>query len=89
MVPARQSVTETQEYQNNEILSAWGDTISQFTSAMDNMERFDLVDGTQVPAFGDIASAALVEGAVNRVAVQGDDPETVAQEQAEAMRDEV
>jgi multiple sugar transport system substrate-binding protein len=89
MVPARQSVTETQEYQNNEILSAWGDTISQFTSAMDNMERFDLVDGTQVPEFGDIASAALVEGAVNRVAVQGDDPETVAQEQAEAMRDEV
>lgn len=89
MVPARQSVTETEEYLDNEILSAWGDTISEFTAAMDNMERFDLVDGTQVPAFGDIASAALVEEAVNRVAVQGDDPETVAQEQAEAMRDEI
>lgn len=87
MVPARESITETDEYLDNEILSAWSDTISQFTEAMDTMERFDLVDGTQLPQFGELASANLVSTAVNRVAVQGDDPETVATEQAEEMRD--
>lgn len=87
MVPARESVTETDEYLDNEILSAWSDTISQFTEAMDTMERFDLVDGTQLPEFGELASANLVSTAINRVAVQGEDPETVAQEQADEMRD--
>lgn len=86
MVPARQSVTETDEYQDHEVLSAWSDTISEFTEAMETMERFDLVDGTQLPEFGEIAANNLVATAVNRVAVQGDDPETVAEEQAEEMR---
>lgn len=89
MIPARTSVTETDAYRDNEILSAWSDTISQFTDAMDNMERFDLVEGTLIPEFGDIISQNLVAEAVNRVVIQGDDPQTVANETADRMREVV
>lgn len=89
MIPARTSVTETDAYRDNEILSAWSDTISQFTDAMDNMERFDLVEGTLIPEFGNIISQNLVSEAVNRVAIQGDDPQTVANETADRMREVV
>lgn len=87
MIPARTSVTETDQYRDNEILSAWSDTISQFTDAMDNMERFDLVEGTLIPEYGNITSQNLVAEAVNRVVIQGDDPQTVADEQAQRMRE--
>jgi multiple sugar transport system substrate-binding protein len=87
MIPARTSVTETDAYRDNEILSAWSDTISQFTDAMDNMERFDLVEGTLIPEYGNIISQNLVSEAVNRVVIQSHDPQTVANEQAQRMRE--
>lgn len=86
MVPAWKSVTNTDKYRDNEILSAWGDTINQFTKAMENMERFDLVNGTLIPEFGKLTSNNLVSTAVNRVVIQGHDPKTVAKEQAKRMR---
>lgn len=85
-MPVRQSTAGSEAYRDNEIISAWGETIGQISSALGNMERFDVVDGTLLPEFGQISSQSLVSEAVNRVVISGDDPETVATEQAEKMR---
>ncbi|MFC5369129.1 ABC transporter substrate-binding protein [Salinirubrum litoreum] len=85
-MPVRQSTAESDAYRDNDIISAWGETIGQISSALGNMDRFDVVEGTLLPEFGQISSQSLVAEAVNRVVINGDDPETVATEQAEAMR---
>lgn len=85
-MPVRQSTAESEDYRENEIISAWGETIDQISSALGNMERFDVVEGTLLPEFGQISSQSLVAEAVNRVVIKGDDPQTVATEQAEKMR---
>ena len=85
-MPVLQSTSESDAYLDNEILSAWSDTIDQISSALGNMDRFDFVDGTLLPEFGTISSNSLVAEAVNRVVVKDHAPDTVAKEQAEKMR---
>lgn len=85
-MPVRQSTANSDAYRNNDIISAWGETIGQISSALGNMERFDVVEGTLLPEFGQISSQSLVSEAVNRVVIKGDAPQTVATEQAEKMR---
>ncbi|QIO21374.1 ABC transporter substrate-binding protein [Haloarcula sp. JP-L23] len=85
-MPVLKSTSESEAYRDNETLSAWSDTINQISSALGNMDRFDVVNGTLVPEFGQISSQSLVAEAVNRVCIKGDDPQTVATEQAEKMR---
>jgi len=85
-MPVLKSTAESEAYRDNETLSAWSDTIDQISSALGNMERFDFVGGRLLPEFGQITSQSLVSEAVNRVAIVGDDPETVANEQARKMR---
>jgi multiple sugar transport system substrate-binding protein len=85
-MPVLKSTAESEAYRDNETLSAWRDTIDQISSALGNMERFDFVGGRLLPEFGQITSQSLVSEAVNRVAIVGDDPETVANEQARKMR---
>ena len=85
-MPVRKSTAESDAYRDDDIISAWGETIGQISSALGNMERFDVVEGTLLPEFGQISSQSLVSEAVNRVVITGDDPETVATEQAEKMR---
>jgi multiple sugar transport system substrate-binding protein len=85
-MPVLKSTAQSETYRDNEILSAWSDTIDQISSALGNMERFDFVGGRLLPEFGQVTSQSLVSQAVNRVAIKGDDPETVAKEQAQQMR---
>ncbi|WP_158055599.1 ABC transporter substrate-binding protein [Halorussus halophilus] len=85
-MPVLKSTAEKEAYLDNDILSAWSDTINQISSALGNMERFDFVGGQLLPEFGQITSRSLVSQAVNRVAVKGHDPDTVAKEQAQKMR---
>jgi multiple sugar transport system substrate-binding protein len=85
MQSVRQSVSESEEYQNNEILSEWGDTVEQISAALDNIQRFGFIDGQSYPGYGQIASELLVADAVVRV-YEGEDAETVATEIAEEMR---
>jgi multiple sugar transport system substrate-binding protein len=80
------STAQTDAYLDNEILSAWSDTIGQISEALGNMDRFDFVEGKLLPEFGQITSNNLVAEAVNRVVIKGDDPDTVAKEQADEMR---
>jgi multiple sugar transport system substrate-binding protein len=86
-MPVLKSTSESEAYRDNEILSAWSDTIEQISSALGNMERFDVVEGNLLPEFGQVTSNSLVAEAVNRVVIEEHDPETVATEQAEKMRD--
>lgn len=85
-MPTLKSTAESEAYLDNEILSAWSDTVGQISSALGNMDRFDFVEGKLLPEFGTITSNSLVAEAVNRVSVKGDAPDTVAKEQAEKMR---
>jgi multiple sugar transport system substrate-binding protein len=85
-MPVLKSTAESEAYLDNEILSAWSDTIGQISSALGNMDRFDFVEGKLLPQFGQVTSQSLVAEAVNRVVIKGDDPDTVAKEQAEKMR---
>lgn len=85
-MPVLKSTAQSDAYRDNEILSAWSDTIDQISSALGNMERFDFVGGRLLPEFGQISSQSLVSQAVNRVAIKGHDPDTVAKEQARKMR---
>jgi multiple sugar transport system substrate-binding protein len=85
-MPVLRSTAQQDAYLDNEILSAWSDTIGQISEALGNMDRFDVVEGRLLPEFGQITSNSLVAEAVNRVVINEDDPDTVAKEQAEAMR---
>ncbi|WP_089309072.1 ABC transporter substrate-binding protein [Halorubrum ezzemoulense] len=85
MQSVRQSVSESDAYQDNEVLNEWADTVATISSALDNVQRFGFVNGQSIPAFGQIASQLIVAEAVVRV-YEGEDAETVASEQAEAMR---
>jgi multiple sugar transport system substrate-binding protein len=85
-MPVLKSTAESDAYLDNDILSAWSDTIGQISEALGNMDRFDFVEGRLLPEFGQITSQSLVAEAVNRVVIKGDDPDTVAKEQAEKMR---
>ena len=85
-MPVLKSTSESDAYRDDEILSAWSDTIDQISSALGNMDRFDFVEGKLLPAFGQVTSNSLVAEAVNRVVIKEHDPETVATEQAEKMR---
>jgi ABC-type sugar transport system, periplasmic component len=79
------SVSTSDEYQDNDVLNAWGDTVEQVSSALDNVQRFGFVNGQSIPEFGQIASELLVADAVVRV-YEGDDAQTVVEETAESMR---
>lgn len=87
MNPVLKQTAESEEYQNNETLQQWSqDTIQNISGAFDTIERFGYVDGQMVPEFGQITSQLLIAEAVRRVS-EGEDAQTVADEQAEKMRD--
>lgn len=85
-MPVLKSTAESDAYLDNDILSTWSDTIDDISSALGNMDRFDFVEGQLLPEFGQISGNALVAEAVNRVTIKGHDPDTVAKEQADKMR---
>lgn len=85
-MPVLKSTAKSEAYLDNEILSAWSDTVGQISSALGNMDRFDFVNGKLLPEFGKISGNSLVAEAVNRVVIKGHSPDTVAKEQAEKMR---
>jgi multiple sugar transport system substrate-binding protein len=88
MNPVLKPTAESKEYKNNDVLEAWGDTVEEISSGFENIERFGYVNGKSFPKLGKITNKTLVAEAVSRV-TSGDDPKTVATEQAEKMRSAV
>ncbi|WP_129113735.1 ABC transporter substrate-binding protein [Halegenticoccus tardaugens] len=85
MNPVLKPVAESDEYQSNETLEAWGSTVEDISGAFENIERFGYVNGEVFPEFGEITNQFHVAEAVSRV-TDGEDAQTVASEQAEKMR---
>ncbi|WP_306059802.1 ABC transporter substrate-binding protein [Natronococcus wangiae] len=89
MNPVLREASESEAYRDNEVLQEWDEeTIENISGAFETMERFGYVDGEMFPEFSEITSRFLVAEAVRRVS-DGDDAQTVAEEQAEQMRDVV
>jgi multiple sugar transport system substrate-binding protein len=66
--------------------SAWTDDV--IPQAIENMERFGFRDGNVFPEIGQITGQFLITDAI-RAVIDGDDPETVAANTAEQMRDAI
>ncbi|XVH31903.1 ABC transporter substrate-binding protein [Haloferacaceae archaeon DSL9] len=89
MNPILRDAAEGDAYRDNETLQQWGDeTLENVSGAFETIERFGYVDGQMFPEFGEITSRFLVAEAVVRVS-EGEDPRTVADEQAEKMREAI
>ncbi|MFC4438637.1 MULTISPECIES: ABC transporter substrate-binding protein [Natrialbaceae] len=89
MNPVLRETSQSEAYRENDVLQEWDEeTIENISGAFETMERFGYVDGQMFPEFSEITSRFLVAEAVRRVS-NGDDPETVAEEQAEKMRDAI
>ncbi|WP_411968834.1 ABC transporter substrate-binding protein [Haloferax sp. YSSS75] len=76
---------QSDDYQDNETLEAWGDTVADISNGFENIERFGYVGGKSFPELGNITNKFLIAEAVSRV-TSGEDAQTVANEQAEKMR---
>lgn len=87
MRPAISDISSTDAYQDHEVLGAWGDSLEDIDEAIDSegFGQFGIVEGTAFPEFGRATGELLVAEACTRV-INGDDPETVANEQADAIR---
>jgi len=85
MNPVLEPTAESDAYQENETLSDWGDTLADISSGFANIERFGYAEGQAFPELGQITNQLLISEAISRV-TSGEDPETVASEQAEEMR---
>lgn len=83
--PVIKSTAESDAYKESDVLQAWGDTVEDVSAGFENIERFGYVDGKSFPELGQITNKFLIAEAVVRV-TSGEDPETVASEQAEKMR---
>jgi multiple sugar transport system substrate-binding protein len=89
MNPVLRETAQSDAYQDNDVLQQWDEeTLEHISGAFENIERFGYVDGQMFPEYSEISSRFLVAEAVQRVS-DGDDPETVAEEQAEQMRDAI
>lgn len=85
MNPVLKPTAKSDAYKSNEMLQQWGDTLEGISAGFKNIERFGYVNGKAFPKLGDITSQFLIAEAVSRV-TSGEDPQTVASEQAEKMR---
>ena len=89
MNPVLEQTAQSDEYADNETLAEWDDeTLANISGAFDTIERFGYVDGQLIPEYSEITSRFLVAESIQRV-IDGDDANTVVEEQAEAMRDAI
>lgn len=87
MRPVLGDISSKDAYQDNEVLNAWGDTQDKINQAInsDGFGQFGIVNGKVFPEFGKAAGQLLVAEAGLRV-VDGEDAQTVVDEQAEKIR---
>ncbi|WP_433627731.1 ABC transporter substrate-binding protein [Halomicrococcus sp. NG-SE-24] len=88
MNPVLKPTAQNDAYKDNETLKAWGNTVEDISAGFANIERFGYVNGKSFPKLGDLTSQYLIAEAVSRVS-GGEDPEKVATQQAEKMREAV
>lgn len=86
--PPRPDIMESDAFRDQEVIQRfrdeWIDEV--IPNAIENMERFGRRGEQVFPEIGDITGNFLITDAVRSV-IDGDDPETVASETADEMRD--
>jgi multiple sugar transport system substrate-binding protein len=94
--PSTKTTANSDDYLNGKyapekfdgLLEAFSDELSMIREGFDALQRFGTVDGKSFSSYGPITSKQLISEAITRV-IQGEDAQTVAEEQADKMRDEV
>lgn len=86
--PVLNDVNEKDQYQEHEVIAAWGDELQEVDEGMNSegFSQFGIVEGEVISEFGRAAGELLVAEAVVRV-IDGEDAETVAEEQAQKIED--
>ena len=87
MQPLVKETYSRDDWKDNDLYNEWGseafDTVRQ---AADNIQSFGTIGGSTIAAYGPIKSRLLITEAVVRV-IENEDPEAVAKDVAEKMRE--
>lgn len=88
--PVMPEVRENDDYRSHELMTHWPEELSEeiIPESIQNMERFGYRDGQVFPEIGPITANFLIAGAVSDV-IDGEDAQTVAEDTADAMRDQI
>ncbi|WP_099221681.1 ABC transporter substrate-binding protein [Listeria costaricensis] len=84
--PVNEAVLENDDYQNNEVVKAFGDLSTEIAESFNQVQVFGLVDGKNFTKMGDITSSGVLGTMVNGVTVGKEDVDKAlkeAQEKAE------
>jgi len=89
--PVMEEITEMDEYRDHPILESWSDELKDdvLPNAVQRSERFGFVGGNSFPEIGQITGNFIVATAVRDVALEGENPQTVAEDAAEEMRNRI
>jgi|GEM_PF-3080854 len=88
--PTIEGVLDSDAYRNHANIQKWPDAwIDEvIPQAIENMERFGFRGGNVFPEIGQITGQFLITDAIRNV-IDGDDPQTVAANTADTMRDAI
>lgn len=88
--PVIEGMLQSESYLSHPNIQKWPDAWTEevIPDAIANMERFGFRDGNVFPEIGQITGQFLITDAI-RAVIDGEDPETVAADTAESMRDAI
>lgn len=88
--PTIEGMLSSDAYQNNANIQKWPDTWINdvIPQAIENMERFGFREGNVFPEIGQITGQFLITDAIREI-IDGGDPQTVASNTADSMRDAI
>lgn len=88
--PVIEGMLDSEAYLDHPNIAKWPDAWTEevIPEAIANMERFGFREGNVFPEIGQITGQFLITDAI-RAVIDGDDPETVAADAADQMRDAI
>ncbi|WP_420913221.1 ABC transporter substrate-binding protein [Indiicoccus explosivorum] len=85
--PVSDLVTESEAYQSNEVINAFGDLSTEIASSFEEIQIFGLVDGQNFLKAGDISSSGAIPKMVNSVTVGEQSVEEALAEAESAVKE--
>ncbi|NNU83396.1 carbohydrate ABC transporter substrate-binding protein [Geobacillus sp. BMUD] len=75
--PTRKSIAQDPEYLNNEVLKTFGEVASQIPFGLENLQRFDVVNGKIYPEMSDISAQFIISEGIYNMTEHGIQPDEV------------
>jgi multiple sugar transport system substrate-binding protein len=69
--PTRKSIAEDPEYLDHETLKAFGEVASQIPFALENLQRFDVINGKIYPKMSDVSAQFIISEAIYNMTEHG------------------